>query len=380
MAAGDPKPEADVVLSWFSSGAVAADAFERPTKFVQLPTPEGQKYDQMLADIASSMGMSNTPLRAVLKKYAPDIRPARIALLGFSEGCQGVRSVLRSKDARRVDSVIAIDGIHAQFQPSSHTALNPGYLTAWAAFARMAAQGERLMVDTTSSIVPPYPTVSTTDTAAWLWREATGSDEDRYDNQAPAGILPQNFNPPLVLAGGSKGMLVWPETTYEFAPVHKYKNKGQLWIINYNNFDPTGHNDHVLQAQKILPAVLRAFLATRWNLIAPSDGICVLSDGEDTTPPPVGCFGPTRLSDLYWSGDAEPDPLDINPNPDPSIPTPFEPGHGTPSEEAPPEGVSDTATKALKWLGGILASAAVIEIARRTGSYIARHPAVAPKA
>jgi hypothetical protein len=381
MPASSNKPEADVVLGWFSSGAVTAPAFERPTKFVQLPTPDGQKYDDMLASIAQSMGMTNTPLAAVLKKYAPDVRPARVALLGFSEGCQGVRSMLRSKDARRVDSVIAIDGIHAQFQEGSHTTLNPGYLTAWSAFAALAADGERLMIDTTSAIVPPYPYVSTTDTSNWIWREATGSEEPRYDHALPQALI-DYFQPPITLKGGSKGTLVWPEVTYELPPLTRYRNKGGLWVFNYNDLDPTGHQDHVLQAQAILPLMLTTFLATRWNKIAPGDGICVLAAGEDivdSAPPPVGCFFPTRLTDAFLTGDAEPAPLDINVHADPTIPDP----NAEPSHEAPPPAVDsaadggDTAMKVLKWLGGLFAGAVVLEGARRAGRYIAEHPATA---
>jgi len=379
------KPEADVVLSWFSSGASAASAFERPTKFVQLPTPDGQKYDQMLADIANSMGLSGQPLLAVLKKYANDVRPQRIALLGFSQGCQGVRSVLRCPDARRVDSVIAIDGIHAQFQPGSHTALNPGYLTAYSAFASLAADGARLMVNTTSAIVPPYPTVSTTDTAAWIWREATGSTEEHFDHQPPEGVVPMPFEPALVYQAGKSGVLVWPEVRYEFAPVRRYLNRGSLWILNYGNLDPTGHQDHVLQAEQIMPMVLRKFLAARWNQIAPADGICVLSAGDDdadTEPPPAGCFRSTRLTELFMSGQAEPEPLDIDPHPNATIPV-ISPQPELLLEHAPPaatpvspveeEGV--TATHTIRWIGGLIAGAIVLEGARRIGDHIAKSPA-----
>ena len=123
--------------------------------------------------------------------------------------------------------------------------------------------------------------------------------------------------------------------------------------------------------------MLRKFLADRWNHIAPNDGICVLAEGEDTPPPPTGCFRPTRLSDLYMSGQAEPDPLDIDPNPDPTIPEAMLLDHAPPGPVAPePE---DTGTAVLKWVAGLVAGALVIEGARRVGSYIAKHPAVVSK-
>jgi hypothetical protein len=358
--------EADVVIAWFCNGGVAKDAFTRPTRFVQMPTPPNREYDKQIASFGQQ------PLRNLLKMYAPDVRPLRIAVMGFSEGCQGARALLRSADGRRVDSALFFDGIHAQFQPGSKKALEPAYLSAITAFARMAAEGARLFVDTTSSIVPPYPTVSTSMTADWIWREITGSTEPEQQHPLPEGAV-QHFDPPVVYqAGSAKGGLTWPRTEYELAPIYQFRNRGSAWILNYSNLDPTGHNDHILQAEHVLPMALRLFLAQRWNQIAPEQGICVLSADDPASPAPeplpVGCFASTRLSDLYLSGQAEPAYLDTDAYPDPVIPEIAAIGPVEPESSG-----TDVYGSAVKWIGGLVASALVIEGARRLGSWFASH-------
>ncbi len=378
--------EEDVVISWFSDGAIAKDAFQRPTHFIQMPTPDpspdGLEYDHQIEAFSSSTGTAGRPLAGLLLKYAPGIRPARVAVLGFSQGCRGPRALLRSKDGRRIDSCVTIDGVHAQYKPGSKTDLEPAYLSAFAAFARMAAEGSRHYVDTTSSIKPPYPTLSTTQTADWIWREATGFSEAATQNPLPDAAYQQHFDPPLVYPAGKQGVLVWPSTTYEIAPLYQYRNQGSLWILNYSDLDHTGHNDHLLQAQHVLPMVLTSFLAARWNQIAPDQGICVLSasdDPADAAPKASGCFAPTRLSDLYLTGQAEEAPLDLDAFPNPTVPEPnVKPPstpQGTTTPEAPPE--DSQSVKIAKWAGGLLASALFLEGARRLGSYLASHPMIA---
>ncbi len=376
--------EKDVVISWFCDGSIAKDAFERPTHFIQMPTPaptpDNQEYDHQLEDLAKATGTWGRPLAGLLKKYAPNIRPARVAVIGFSQGCRGPRAMLRSQDGRRIDSCLTFDGVHAQYKTGSKTELDPNYLTAYAAFARMSAEGSRLFVDTTSSVKPPYPTVSTTLTSDWLWREATGTTENVEQNPLPDKLIAQQFDPPLVYPAGSAGALVWPATTYEVAPMYLYRNWGSLWIINYSNLDPTGHNDHIFQAEHVMPMALESFLAARWNQIAPDQGICVLSDGEDgagpDAPKPVGCFSPTRLTDAYLTGQAEPAPLDLDAFPNAKIPDKVDPppwwGPHPPDEAAPAE--DSTAVRIAKWAGGLIASALFIEGARRVGAYVANHP------
>lgn len=370
--------EKDVVISWFSDASIAKDVFVRPTHFIQMPTPQpspdNQEYDHQLEQLAAATGTWNKPLLGLLKRYAPGIRPQRVALVGFSQGCRGPRAMLKTKDARRIDSVIACDGIHAQFAPGSKTRIDPSYLSAWTAFARMASDGARLCGISTSAIVPPYPTVSTTATSDWIWREATGLQTAEVQSPVPEIMLSQRFDPPVVYQAGQSGQLAWPETSYDAAPIQQVRNQGGLWILNYNDLDPTGHNDHLLQAHHILPMMLTTLLAERWNRIAPSEGICVLSGADDVELGALGaagCFPSTRLSDAFMRGESEDASLDIDLHPNPMLPA-SSAGRAAATTDEPQE--DDAWIRGMKWAAGVFAGATMLEIARRIGTYIAEHP------
>lgn len=345
---GNMAEEADVLISWFSSGAVAQDAFQRPTRFIQMPTPPGQGYRAQID------ALGQQPIRAIVKKYLPNVRPLRIGLLGFSEGCQGVRQMLASPDGGRIDSAIAIDGVHAQYQPSSKTAIQTAYLSAWTAMAKRAVQGRVLMVMTASSIIPPG-FVPVGECANWIWREATGSNEVVQTQPLPTGMDPLEHTPPVILAGGTSGTLKWPETVYDHAMLKEYRRLNDLIILNYANNDPTGHNDHVYQAKVILPLMLQTYLAERWNRIAPEDAICITStvSGEDA--PVNGCFRPTKLTDNYWSGTADPMPLDLDLTANPQLPKEDAAGNVVVATEQE----DSTSVKVVKFVGTVAAGMAV---------------------
>jgi hypothetical protein len=357
--------EADVVISWFSTGKVAQQAFGRPTVFIQMPTPAGQKYKAQID------ALGQQPLNTILKQYAPDIRPMRVACLGFSEGCQGVRALLSSPDGGRIDGAIAIDGIHAQYQQGSKTKIVPAYLTPWGAFGKRAAQGRTLLAITASSIVPPG-FASTTETAAWIWRYVTDSDKESATSPIPEALL-QPFNPPVTIKGGQDSAgNKWPTVTYTQPPVTTFRRDHGLVITNYADLDPSGHQDHIFQAQRVLPVILSSFLADRWNSISPDSGICTLAgpmDGEEAATA-NGCFPPAMLSDMYLQGQAEPRYLDIplDSEVDPTIP-----GTGPVAEPpaGPPATAPDEATpwsfgkKALVW-GAVVSGGAILgELTRR---------------
>jgi len=354
--------EADVVISWFATPSLYAATFQRPTRFIQLPSPSGQKYAAQIA------GFGNTPILDIVKKYAPGIRPLRVACVGFSEGCQGVREMLRSPDGGRIDSALAIDGIHAKYQPGSTTTIVPGYVTPWGAMAQRATQGRTLLAITTSSIRPPG-FVSTTETADWIWRYATGGDRDIVTSPiSDAFVTP--FTPPIqypawTAKDGSHG----GPTTYVYPPVSRYRRKRGFVIVNYKDLDPTGHNDHLFQGQRVLADMVGYYLADRWNAIGPKDGMCVLAAPELDAPIPAGCFPPSALSDLYVGGNADPKPLDI---PTDSEVDPTLPGEGPPAP--PPETVPAPKPSGLvtfaRWTGAILGAALVLEGGRRVGGAI----------
>lgn len=300
-----------------------------------------------------------------MKQYAPDVRPMRVACLGFSEGCQGVRAMLSSPDGGRLDGAIAIDGIHAQ--QGTTTKIVPAYLTPWGAFGKRAAQGRTMLAITASSIKPPN-FASTTETAAWIWNYVTGSTAETATTPIPEALL-QPFNPPVTYQGGQdKAGTKWPAVSYAQPPVTAFRRDHGLVVVNYADIDPTGHQDHIFQAQHVLPVILQSFLADRWNSIAPDSGICTVAgpgDGEEAVA--NGCFPPAMLSDMYLKGDADAKPLDI---PLDSEVDPTLPGAGPEVTPAPPPADNEstpmsTGKKVVLWGAGIAAASILGEAVRR---------------
>ena len=329
---------ADVVICWsFAPVPKAQQAmFQRPTRFVVLPTPDGQHYATQVQAFGAN------PVRGILQKYAPGVTPLRIATLGFSESCQGPRALLASGDGGRIDTAIAIDGIHAQYVDQQKGIVAGAQLAPWGAFAKAAAQdNRRLCCITTSSIEPPT-FASTTATANWIWRYATGTDDVIRTEELPPGIWLQAIDPPYVVAAGAvkdkttgKIAFQWPRTEYTVAPTRRYRRANGLLILNYRNNDPSGIGDHRLQAAIILPTMVQTFLASRWNLNEPSAGTCFTVAGVGDTASCVPNEHATVVDPTYMQ-DPTPKPLEI-----PSIgPTPLP---GAPSDTAaPPAGTPPT--------------------------------------
>lgn len=251
-------PRTDVVIAWsFASVPQAVrGAFQRPTTFVEIPTPAGRKYGQQLA------GFVPSPIRGILKKYAPGVEPLRIAALGFSESCGGVGSLLNSVDGAFLDSAIALDGIHTA--PAKE--IPPDGLKGWRAFARLAAEGKRLCVITHSSVVPPY--ASTTQTANFIW-QAAAETSDYVAIPAPAplpgGAYSTTVGPPLVQTPYT---VSYADNAELALPARRANG---LVVLGWKNKVEPGYADHRRQANPIRAAVLSQYLAARWNAIDPDD-------------------------------------------------------------------------------------------------------------
>lgn len=249
----------DVVISWSFATVPAAQkaAFERPTTFVELPTPAGRKYGQQVQGFGWPM-----PLKGILAKYAPGVEPLRIAALGFSESCGGVGVLLKSDDGGKFDAAIALDGIHTA--PGKQ--LQPAALAQWVAFARRAAEGVGLCVITHSSVVPPY--ASTTQTANYIWEQAAETTDYVAIPAAqslPGGAYSTTIGPPL---SNSPYTITYADNA-ELAIEPRRANG--LVVLGWKNKDGPGYADHRRQANPIREAVLTRYLAARWNNIDPSD-------------------------------------------------------------------------------------------------------------
>ena len=269
----------DVVIAW-GMGPVPEKSkaeFTGPTEFITLPTPAGQAYRQQAYDL----GWPH-PIKGILRKYAPGVEPNRIALLGFSESCQGPRALLRSRDAGLVDTVIAIDGIHAQYEANkipSRAMMAPWYAYASLAAGRASPQnegiipGQRHLVVTHSSIKPPF--VSTSETAAAILTAVFGTS---WPGPCPFPDFEGGYTeqPPYVSPAGSLSSGVqYPRVVYEHPPFAYSVCEAGLAVFGYHNADPTGIGDHKYQAQRILPRAVEQLLAWRWNDEPVSAGVGV---------------------------------------------------------------------------------------------------------
>lgn len=251
-------PDADVVIAW-AHGSVpnaARTAFSRPTKFVTLPNPSS--WSQALQEY----GFPN-PVRGMVAKFAPGTTPVRVALLGFSASCQGVAQVLASGDGGRVDSVLAVDGIHVGYASSGgKRSLNAAGMKSWLEFGKLAVVNERLFVVSHSSVVPPNY-ASTTETADYLWDTLTGG--------SPAFAvppLPDLSWPPTSVTTSVNG----PTRTVQYPspPWNEQKRAGGLIVLGCENLDkPSGTADHVYQAKVVIPLTVTELLAARWNGMDP---------------------------------------------------------------------------------------------------------------
>ncbi|MGH9457340.1 MAG: hypothetical protein ACRD2J_06820, partial [Thermoanaerobaculia bacterium] len=101
-------------------------------------------------------------LEMILNEAARWLAPRRIAsvhLTAFSAGYRGIRSVLRSPAADRVDGILLLDGLHASYVPERKVLAEGGAIDMtdiepFIAFARRAVARERRMVIIHSTIFP----------------------------------------------------------------------------------------------------------------------------------------------------------------------------------------------------------------------------------
>jgi len=262
--------EEDVVIAW-NHGAfppAAKAAFTRPTRIINLPNPvTGENW----SSVVTAFGPS--PIRGILAKYAPGVTPLRVGLLGFSASCAGVAAVLGSADGGYIDAVYACDGIHTSYTNPSKPGgeMKTAGLQPWLNFGALAVQNARLFLISHSSVVPSITDAngtrfyaSTTETANWLWKTLTSSD-DPYAAQPP---MPDLKVGPTSISSAVNG----PQRTVEYAgPVYKRKNRDDGLIIwGLSNVDKyAGTTDHVYQAKMMMPAILAQVFAARWNSIDP---------------------------------------------------------------------------------------------------------------
>jgi len=115
-------------------------------------------------------GRLDSLLEEAERKAGARLRP--VTLAGWSAGCGAIRELLRHPEAvARIDRVLAIDGIHTDYDDGRpgplESRLETGKLEPWLAFAREAVAGRRRLLVVHTEIFPGT-FASTTETADWL--------------------------------------------------------------------------------------------------------------------------------------------------------------------------------------------------------------------
>lgn len=150
-----------VVIATATHGLFAkayGDAYEDPARF-------RQSVDEITAHVRERTGR-------------PSMHPARIALIAWSAGYGAVRKVLGQSVSAdpatgvpldSIDTVILLDGLHTAYRwgPGRKKRVDLRDLQAFIDFAKLAADGKKLMVATHSQI-EPGSYASTTETTAAL--------------------------------------------------------------------------------------------------------------------------------------------------------------------------------------------------------------------
>lgn len=110
-------------------------------------------------------------LSNVLAKRKPPGRIGRVGLSAWSAGYGAIQNILAVPEQQAlVDTVVLLDGLHCGYSGRS---LNEAQLRPFIQFAQKAATGQKLMVVTHSSIIPPGY-ASTTETANYLVHKLGG--------------------------------------------------------------------------------------------------------------------------------------------------------------------------------------------------------------
>jgi hypothetical protein len=130
------------------------------------------KYESTFRDPSAFTKLVESVEQAVAKHAGRrKARARRIGLSAWSAGYGAVQEILRDKAARdRIDSVVLLDGLHCGYAQKS---LNAPQIQPFLDYAKRAAGGERFMLVSHSSIIPPSY-ASTTETANFLIHELGG--------------------------------------------------------------------------------------------------------------------------------------------------------------------------------------------------------------
>lgn len=288
----------DLIVS-FLSGVTndVRQLYDGPTLYLQSPVaqtpaagyPGGRAgYQQWLGKYKGSDGRVIPGMfRAAGGKSGDTI--GRVCVMGFSNGCIGVDEVLRAPDSYRIDTVLAVDGIHGGYvYKDGEKRLHP---PSYKNFMNQAAHvlsvnpdadpDAPIMVITHSVIRPAFP--STTETADLIWSMTLMNDEAPSDFLGPdcGDCAPKRHLDDLaavvfegegakIYSNPSRKNFYWKglaDGWYDRRAANNFFVGGWADIRDNDvvTRDPSGNADHIFQGRVVLPELLKEFTVKRWN-------------------------------------------------------------------------------------------------------------------
>jgi hypothetical protein len=174
----------------------------------------------------------------------------RVALSAWSAGFAATNQILSSRSRLdRVDAVLLMDGLHASFTPGSKTEVYSGALKQFAAFARRAVAGQKLMV-VTHSAIETRGYASTTRTTDALLAELS------LRRQV---VAPESASPPPVELGVAKR--AFPDGERNWLRVESQVQEGSFHLYGCSG---GGKGDHIAHLAQMSVTVLPP-LRERWK-------------------------------------------------------------------------------------------------------------------
>ncbi len=152
----------------------AAASLRRPPVVAVLNLGAGSGvYDRAFTDPAVFDSLQASVVREVSAALGHSAVIGQLTLAGFSAGHGAIRAILREpRHLASVSAILLMDGMHTSYVPdnkvlASGATIDTTNLTAFASYARAAAQGGKRFLVTHSEIFPGT-FVSTTEAADWL--------------------------------------------------------------------------------------------------------------------------------------------------------------------------------------------------------------------
>lgn len=231
------------------SGGYSA-AFEDPTRF-------GWMMKHLLGTISRAKGR--------------EVHLGRLALASWSAGFAAVSRILAVPEwYQATDTVILLDSLHAQYVDSpigagadSATASARGVdhvdvrqLRRFTKFATDAARGEKTMIVTHSSIIPPDYASTSEATAALLREVGVAIDAPTEEtDETSAERWGRSFSHPAGDAGAKRG-----KNLHEAMSLSVRADEGNLHVRGFRGVGPHDHFDHL----HLIGEALRSWVVPRW--------------------------------------------------------------------------------------------------------------------